>query len=394
MPYFIVFILLLSTGFDVLAVNTPVGAVRFSFLLFLLAAIWMFFFKEFKVSKVGLIIFLLIIFMMLISTYFSFSPIRSLSYIVWFIICYLFYFSVTKNAIRQFSPESIIKVFRDLGRLQILGCIFLKVLGVDRPSLFFYEPSYMVIALLPYTYFTILQFKLNNTVFKLIDVMLVGILVLITMSANLLLSILVVILVGYLRPSFKSIFILICFSVLSYYFSIWYYTNNSDLLAFTFQKIHESPDIIASLLERAGNRWPRTMIGIDVAKEYFNSGIGLGAFADFSIYYNVYKDYAGGFVWNEPRGFPASNVFIELLAEGGIGVLVVFLIFILYTFFSSLKVQDNKRYISDWRKIIFIFFILLMFESSLLRPYFWAYLGVLASFTALPNCSNLKRLNK
>uniref|UniRef100_UPI004049EA74 hypothetical protein n=2 Tax=Pseudomonadati TaxID=3379134 RepID=UPI004049EA74 len=341
--------------------------------------------KKIVISLLELLFLIPLFIVMLLSVFYSSSAIRSLSYLVWFVACYLLYFNVIKNLIGNVDYSYILRVIRDLGRFQIVACLLLQFLGVDRPALLFYEPSYMILALLPYIYFSLIQFKYNVGFYNRIDLFLIMLLIFITMSANLLLAIILVIVVGYLRLSLKSILYLVLLSFFSYYLSYWYYQNNTDLLAFTFRNLHESPNFINTVLERTGNRWPRMMIGLDAIYDYFPNGVGLGTFSEFSINYNVDKDYAVGLPWNEPRGFPASNVFVELLAEGGVFVLTFFLLFICLLMFMPVKKSVPSVFVSHWRKMIFIFLLLLLFESSLLRPYFWAYLGILSSFLTLSN---------
>jgi len=388
MRYAILFFLLLSTGFDILAIPTPVGSVRLSFFLFLLAFLVLFLTKGIRVSKIEIFFLLFLVISMFFSTLISSSAIRSFSYIIWFSVCYFLYFSVIKNLVSDLSSNEILRVFRDLGRFQILCCMLLKFSGIPRPSLLFYEPSYLILGLLPYIYFSLLQIQLKNGVFKSIDLFLVLILIALTMSANLLLAIILILAFLYIRFSLKYLIFLAVLVLSSYYFSLWYYQNNADLLAITFRNLHESPDFISTILQRTGNRWPRILIGIDVVKEYFPKGIGLGTFSEFSVNYNVNKDYAAGFPWNEPRGFPAANVFIELLAEGG--VFVFFISFVCLFMFMPLKSSADEFIASHWRKMMFIFILMLMIESSLLRPYFWAYLGILSNFLAFKGKKKLQ----
>lgn len=125
-------------------------------------------------------------------------------------------------------------------------------------------------------------------------------------------------------------------------------------------------------------------LGFDVAKDHILTGVGLGAFSDFSLSYNNAYDYAKGIVWNEPRGFPATNVFVELLAEGGIWVLICFVFFLLYILKNprtcNIKSRDN---FFEWRQVLIILLLLLCIESSLLRPYFWFYLGILSGLSSI-----------
>ncbi len=385
MTHVIFCLLLLSTGFDTLAFNTPVGSFRISIIFFMLAFFWLATKKEIRVDTNELAFLVLLFTAMLASSYFSFLPMRSVSYICWFFVCYAFYFGVARSLVNIITYEGILKTVRITGRLQIIVCGIMALAGIERPSIFYYEPSYLIIALIPYIYFSVGFFKdRKRTKFGLVDLFLLVILLFVSMSANLMLAILITASFHYIRFEVKYIFAATIGILLVWGFTQWYYKTHDDLLAVTLANIYQSADVFTAVLERAGNRWPRMQLGIDVAQEYMLTGVGLGTFSDFSLSYNSSYDYAKGLVWNEPRGFPATNIFVELLAEGGIWVLVCFILFILYVFKTPRYLSSSERQqFSEWRSVFIILLLLLCIESSLLRPYFWFYLGILSGLSSI-----------
>lgn len=377
--------LLISTGFDTLAFNTPVGSFRVSIIFFMLAFSWFAVNKEIKIEgkELSLLIFLLTA--MLVSSYFSVLPIRSVSYIIWFFVCYVFYFGVARSFSKIITYDGVLKGIRITGRLQIIVCGLMALIGIERPSLFYYEPSYLVIALVPYIYYSVGFFKDRKlTKFGFIDVFLLLVLLFVSMSANLMLAILITACFHYIRFEIKYIILSAIGILFVWGLSQWYYKTHDDLLAVTLANIYQSTDALASILERTGNRWPRLQLGVDVANEYMFTGVGLGSFSDFSLNYNSAHDYASGFVWNEPRGFPATNIFVELLAEGGIWVLLCFMFFLFYILKAPRCVNsDDRQKFIEWRRVLIILILLLCIESSLLRPYFWFYLGILSGLSSI-----------
>lgn len=381
MIYYLFCFLLLSTGFDLLAVPTPVGTLRISIVFFFVTALWLSYKDEAKLNYYELVFFILLLIVMALVSISSYLPIRSLSYIIWFSLCYFFYYTVTRSLIAKFSYREVMLAVRDVGRLQIILCFLLYIMGVDRPALLYYEPSYMVFSILPYIYFSIGAFKnVKSNPFSMFDFFLLLLLVVVTKSANLLLALMLCSFFNYFKFSFRYMALLIFGCVSIYFASIFYYQNNNDLLALTFKSVHESPDVIITILERTGNRWPRLQLGLDIANTDFYTGVGLGTISELSTNFNPLHDYTSGLPWNEPRGFPTTNVFIELLAEGGVLVLFLFIIFMLVVL---LKTKHNKgtelyKSLSEWRKVIFIMFLLLLIESSIMRPYLWFYLAVVS----------------
>lgn len=385
MSYVIFSFLLLSTGFDTLAFNTPVGSFRISIILFMLAFAWLAVKREIKIDTKELALLVLLFISMLASAYFSFLPMRSVSYICWFFICYAFYFGVARSFTKIITYEGVLKTVRITGRLQIIICGAMALVGIERPSIFYYEPSYFVIALVPYIYYSLGFFKNGKvTKFSAVDVFLLVVLLFVSMSANLMLAILITACFHYVRLEIKYIFIMVVGGLIVWGFTQWYYQTHDDLLAVTLANIYQSTDMLSAILERTGNRWPRMQLGIDVAQEHMLTGVGLGTFSDFSLSYNSAYDYAKGMVWNEPRGFPATNIFVELLAEGGVWVLLCFISFLLYIFRAPRSLDSHERdKFLEWRRVSIILLLLLCIESSLLRPYFWFYLGILSGLSSI-----------
>ncbi|KJY79059.1 O-antigen ligase family protein [Vibrio nigripulchritudo] len=364
--------LLLSSGFDAISISTPVGTVRLSAFFFFFFFLYLIFFKKYRFNRYEILSFILLLLSMVISSLHSENALRSLAFIFWIFVCYTLYFGVPRNIILNSDSIDLGWVIRFCGRVQILCCLTLYTLGMDRPSIFYYEVSYLVIALIPYTFFSIGVFAKNKVEgFSFFDFVLVFIFLLISQSASLVLAIFLSFILNYFRLRIKYLFYLFSFAFVSFAFSSLYIIHVDNLLSDTLRKVLESPDLILTIIERAGNRFPRMDIAYDVAIENFYYGIGLGNFADYSISYNHSYDYSKGLPWNEPRGLPATNIFLEILAEGGIFVLLTFLVFLV----SVIDIDFRRNEIFVWKLAMLLLIILLCFESSILRPYFWVLLG-------------------
>ncbi|MGB0833766.1 MAG: hypothetical protein ACPGR2_04555 [Psychrobium sp.] len=378
--------LIITTGFDLLALNLGFGAIRISLFLFAFVFFLLVLKKQISFNTVEFISFFLLIFSMFITSYFSSYMLRSIAYIVWFLLCYLLYFSVFRSLSCRMTESAINYAVRDAGRIQIILTALMFFMGVERPALLYYEPSYMAIALVPYIYLSLKGIQ-GKGVFKSLDVLLIFILLFVTKSANLILLLALSCAFIFFRFKLTSLVYSLIAVVSVYYFTIWYADNSDDLIAITFKNMHASTDLLITVIERMGNRWPRFLLGLEVASQYLYTGVGLGTFSDFSLTYMPQLDYSKGFEWLEPRGFPVTNVFLELVTEGGLFVLIFCIIFLNIVLLKPESFNSNHVI---WRNLLVVMLFMLFVESSLLRPYVWAYLGIFSSFKVFNQKKNGK----
>lgn len=376
--------LILLTGFDLVAVNLPIGSFRISIFIFFGVFSFLFLLNKGRLDLRLLFVFMMLVVSMLVTSFFSSNNLRSFAYVIWLVLSFfLIFLSFKELLVKHYSYSDLVCAVRDTGRIQIVSCFLLSLLGVERPSLLYYEPSYLIIALLPYIYFSLRKFSSRSEhAFSYIDLFLLVVLLKVTMSANLILAMALCLIFIYARINIKAISYFFLFIIAGYYGASWYGENHQDLLARTINKVFASADVVTTVLERSGNRWPRMLIGFDVAAENTLYGIGLGTFSEYSMTYNTLRDYAKGFIWNEPRGFPATNIFIEVLAEAGIFVCFFLMLFLVFLLTRRVNIDSKATSLTDWRLINVIVILLLMIESSILRPYFWFFLAVVASLTS------------
>lgn len=364
-------------GFDTLSIPAPLGNIRISIFLYFIVFVFLLIKGKIHFIKRDLVFILSISVFFLISTLYSNYEQRGLSYSINFILCFVLFYGVWRSIAKEIGFNGIINIIKYSGRIQIIIISFqFLILSINRPSFFYYEPSYAAIGLAPYIFLSIYYLiKYDCSVFKKIDFILVMCFVLITKSANALLCIILSFLFCFKTGGIKYkiyLFIIVSIFIVTLYF---YSIYSDDLIAHTIRNIIHSDNPIHAILERTGNRWNRIIIAFDAIKYRFNFifGIGPGSFSDYSRVFNPQIDYSNGMAWTDPRGYPAVNIFIELLVENGIFLLGIFLIFI----FITIRKSSNKLI----SYCLIISLLLLCIESSIVRPYFWALVGFVSAFS-------------
>ena len=358
-----------GAGADTIAVSFPFGQLKLATGIFL--CLYFLLGKHIYHTRRELLCVIGIVASCIFSSLYSIEPSRSIAYtflLMFNIVCVA---SVGK-ALFSLSPEGFKTGLVLCARAQILAGICIAVLGLQaRVSIFFYEPSYWAIALTPYLYIT----AKKNVALSWPDWILILIAVQITMSANLMLLVLVAIVVSNLGPlSIKSVLSMAVFlSIIGIGLGL-YAQIGDDLVATTVRRVLESDNILQQCVERGGNRYPRMLVALDVFQSNVIHGIGPGAFVSFDKAEALRNSYPDFFPYYDIGQLPAINVFIEMAAEGGIFLLLSFLCYL----FCGLR---SKRADPTLRNILVVMLIGLLLESSMQRSYFWLLLGA-ASFTS------------
>ena len=355
-------------GADTIAVSFPFGQLKLATGIFL--CLYFLLGRHIYYTRGELLCVIGIVASCIFSSLYSVEPSRSIAYtflLLFNIVCVA---SVGK-ALFSLSPEGFKAGLVLCARAQIFAGIFIAALGLQaRISLFFYEPSFWAIALTPYLYIT----AKKHIALSWPDWILILIAVQITKSANLMLLVLVAIIVSNLSSlSIKSlarmtIFLTIIGIGLGLYSQI-----GDDLVASTVRRILESDNVFQQCVERGGNRYPRMLVALDVFQNNVIHGIGPGAYASFNKAEAIRNSYPEFFPYHNIAHSPATNVFIEMAAEGGIVLLFSFLCYL----FCGLTGKGTD---ATLRNIVIVMLIGLLLESSMQRSYFWLLLGA-ASFT-------------
>ena len=342
--------------------------------------------KKKLIVKNELIFLLLFLFTASISLFYSNNVTKGIANIIWIAYNYFVIFLIFKYLSMKYY-NTIFRLLVYSFRLQIIIATLLYLLGLQhRAYLFYYEPSYFAIALIPYISIVYYKFKTKEKKYLYFDVVLILMALVITKSALLLLILLLIIFIYLINNiSLKSMITFLLFTVIISILTIinkdyfLLYINN-NLLLNTFYHIISSnsiQDLVTFLIERGGNRIPRVHLAWDIFLSHPIFGVGIGNYENYTNLIDT-SAYLFGNPWDEPiYGKPAVNIFLELLSSVGI---VGFMSFVLFISYLLRKVKF--RYLDTIQKsymlAFFLTIIVLMFESNYLRLYVWMIMGLLA----------------
>lgn len=310
---------------------------------------------------------------------------HGLIYSAQIIVFYILFFNVAYSISRRLHSVKTLQIISISGRFQIICSILLCILKVDaRATFLYYEPSYMAIALIPYTMLVISQASS-----KKVDLLFIAGFLYFGGSANylliLIIAILIVTLSGGLEKSsiFKSM--AIGSLVLLVFLAIALFGNktNSAFIQNNAEKVNFE-DFGLLLIDRTGNRVPRLITAFDAVVENPIFGIGPGNYNKYTeLSFNEF--YLAD--WTSPEGLPPTNVLLESQINAGIlGVLTVVL-------FWLSTIRRLRRLPKTEIKLIFlgtitIMAVVMQIESTYLRPYLWIFFGIIYGLTDQPKVIN------
>lgn len=305
----------------------------------------------------------------------SYNIPKSAGYLIWIIFSFISISIPFKKLYAADSQATIDGLMLGYRFQIVLGALlFLSGLQV-RAHVFYYEPSYFALALVPYVVFIINDF-VNNKRKHVADIFLLIVALYITKSANLMfvsgLGFMTVFLLG--GVGLRKIMYVSLISILGIVGLYLYATNSNDLVATTIYKIFSSADSLNAATERTGNRWYRAALTFDTSLSTF-WGVGIGAFMEFSIS-KYFPAYSGLPQYLSPIGYPPINIYLEIIATCG---WLAFCIWIIWHF-KMIKSAINSSVFSPFIVATFITAMLaLSIESNFLRPYYWMLIGLIIS---------------
>lgn len=367
--------LLLICGWDLSAVDISGFNIRLTWLL--LPALYLFTPRSYVPFKYAFFVYAFFIFHLL-STLVSGELFRGFIYSLWILFSYYFFFVIGFRCSHDLG-DRVFKVILSNGRFQIVCATVLYLTGLqDRAHLFYYEPSYMAVALIPYV--ATVFFGGSN---RLLDFILVLSFLIISQSGSYAFILLLAAVLkayslrrneNFIKVVFSFIVILICI--------FWYVYIDKDNI---------NHRLIASILdtginwesawfivERGGNRIPRMQVALDVLLQNFWFGIGSSNY--ISYIYNIDFSYiTNGFEDIEPYGKPPTNILIEAGLNSGVFGLMLLIFFFGYFFAKSRKILVRETRIR-LQSAIFLFFLMLQLDSNYLRAYVWVGFGVAYGF--------------
>jgi len=378
--YLALVFLIIVSGFDVVSVNAAGANIRLSYFVFAIFFLKLYLFSKATMSIRELLFVLLLFACALFTLIYAENLKIGVAYSIWLLVNFFCVFLVFRALTIKLGVHFAIRAYQLAFRLQIIIAAFLFVAGVqERAHFLYYEPSYFVLASIPYLTIAVYM----RVVMKhagLLDLFLIMLMLLITKSAFLMLLILIIYTTVMLTKegvSRSSIARLAVFTLAISIFSYLYVTFSNDLIARTIRDLIESPSVLIAALERSGNRWPRIQMVWDAIIVNFPYGIGPGNYERYSINFNQGVDYSNGLPWLEPRGKPAVNMWFEIIVELGIVAAILFLSKY-FGWWLKARAFPVKHPIKIFSVILIVYFIAFMFESNYLRVYFWGILGVIA----------------
>jgi hypothetical protein len=394
-----VFLILLiaSLGFDRLSVRVGEATIRFSYVLFFIAFLILFTRREIKLNFLNTILLAGFILLSVPSVFVSYNPVKSIAYIAWLIVNYLFVFTVFATLAKYYSQKlynCIIYSFR----FQIVFGWLIVLLGINlnetifvsritwsefnagRAYLFYYEPSFFAIALATYAAIVIDRVMRLQIKSSWLDFLILLIALYSTKSATLILVILILVAIRTVTPkiNLKWIGISILFSILFAVSAYAYSSTQHDLIAVTVQEAIQADDPIQYLTIRSGGRVVRMICAIDTFLAHPWIGVGIGAYEAYSrnvdlTYCIKNLDYP---VWGDPvTNAPAINIYIELLSTTGVFATFCFFLFLARILFRKSLRQLTQTQFQYWLGLAAILTIMAT-QANYLTLCIWMAMGI------------------
>lgn len=371
----ILHILLFISGWDLSAIVVSDFNIRLTWLL--LPALFVFT-PRFRVPiSYSIFIYIFFIFHSL-SALVSGHVIRGFTYSLWILFSYYFFFAIGFRCTRDLG-DKVFNVLIDNGRIQIVCAAVIYFIGLqERAHLFYYEPSYMAIALIPYV--ASVFFGGNR---KSFDFVLILLFLVISQSGN---FVFVLILASLckaytLRKNEDFLKVVMAFGIIFSIMLVYVYLDEENInhrLIVAIWDAGISWDILWFIVERGGNRIPRMQVAFDVLSQNLFFGIGPSNFISY-IQNMDFSYITNGFVDIEPYGKPPTNILIEAGLNSGLFGLVMVVILFSYFFIRSGRMANSEIRIK-LQAMILISMLMLQLDSNYLRAYVWVGFGVAFAF--------------
>lgn len=327
----------------------------------------------------------LLILAMLLSLPFSYDSQKTIAYIIWFIffiyiMAPFFYYYSSKNC-----PIHVLNLWFLTFRIQVvllvIELIYLAIVGeVERPHIWFYEPSYAAI------YFSLyfganIYLRLNSNNYRNRDLYFSILGLLILVSATAMFALIVGISIAIILSKHKIKYLIISLSFLIIFFLfIMFFFGDSDYYRLTFGFLEYSGnvvDLFNNIMFRSGTRVIRFLWGWDAFLSHPFTGIGFGADQKYTEIASI-PDVAQMYItpWDSAWGNPFVNPFIEALGTMGI----FGFIFLLYSFYLLLYLyKESKKIIYFEAQYVLAIIVgvlaligTLQMEGTFLRYYLWS----------------------
>lgn len=333
-----------------------------------------------------------------VSTLNSMVVVKSLGYTIWVFFNFFVIILLCFNLARLYEPQKILSLWFLIFRVHVflvIGEIVLRLAQgqLERPYLWFYEPSYMAIFLSAYFGGALYMFLRVGRSYAL-DLTLATFVLLITASATGMFGMVFAIFFNFLIARQRMKLLLWSLALGGTFFALLYIFFSESLyfrlIAGFFLQGDNALEII---LDRAGNRWIRALVGWNAFTHNPWTGIGIGsdtAYMDAT----PLPEYSQKYIhpWTDTSGQPFCNIFIEVLGTMGLVGFVPFCGILGYSAWQAIRLQrDNHPMAPVAMTFLMGFFcsiLAMQLEGTMLRYYLWSPLGlafgVIAQMRARP----------
>lgn len=326
-----------------------------------------------------------------LSTLNSLAPSKSIGYTIWVLFDFIIIISLCYNFARLYPPEAVLSTW--LWTFRIHGALILLTLPLTlragaRPSLWFYETSYLAIFMTAYfgsALYLLLRSGRRYAWDLVLSTLSMGALASGTAMIGLLLCIALNILVARQRLKLllgSTVIVGTFLLVMVLFFSdTMYYRLVASFLL--------QPDIsLTPILARAGNRWVRLLDGLNAFRHSPWLGIGIGGDEAY-MEQRPFPENAWALMTPQSGldvGEPFCNVVIEVMGSMGIIGLIPFAAILLRAAWQMIQTLMGRGAAAVAGSAFFVgffsTFLALQLEGTFLRYYLWAPLGLALGMVA------------
>lgn len=318
----------------------------------------------------------------------SIEPAKSIGYTIWVLFDFFVIVALAYNFSKHYPPRLVLSIWFLVFRFHALLMALEMAANIlrhhaQRPQVWFYEPSYLAIFMTGY-FGASLYLLLEKGRRHLPDMCVATGAILAMGSATGIFGMLLAVLFNIVVARQRLKLILFSLLIGAVFFAILYaFFQNTPyyylIVGFLFEGRGAVIDIV---LDRAGNRWLRLLIGLSAFQH--NPWLGVGIGGD-SAYMEARPIPEGALPYVHPwsdadLGQPFCNIFVEVLGTMGI---LGFIPFICIFAYAGLQLARQLRARTDEAVMAAALFVgffstvmALQLDGTMLRYYLWSPLGL------------------
>lgn len=321
-----------------------------------------------------------------ISTANSLVVTKSIGYTVWVFFTFFVIIVLGYNLARQYPPEKVLSLWFMIFRIHVVLTILDTALNflrgdLERSYLWFYEPSYMAIFLSAY-FGSSLYLLLRVGRPYALDFFLATLVLLITASATGIFGMMLALLLNLILAKQRLKLFLWATIATAVFLAILYaYFSETVYFQLIVGFLNKGGSVLDIVLQRAGNRWIRAIVGWEAFLHNPWTGIGIGGDTDY-MDATPLPDAAFAYVkpWLDTSGQPFCNVFIEVLGTMGIVGFIPFVAILGYCILQTARMLRSNDPMAPVACALLIGFfssmLAMQLEGTMLRYYLWSPLGL------------------